>query len=124
MQIAIGRIIAALIVMLVWCPNAGLAAVPGNTLNEWCGSKGGSSEVACLVFLHGYIEGYYIATLIKEIERRGGTKEEEICLPDGWTIKQVQLVVRKYLAQNPEELHIDAGRIVLWALTKAFPCRK
>jgi hypothetical protein len=46
------------------------------------------------------------------------------CLPDKSTHSQATLVVKKYLSEHPEKLHLDADGLVLDALIEAFPCPK
>lgn len=45
-----------------------------------------------------------------------------ICTPGAVTVGQLKAIVRKYLDNNPELLHLDAAGLVLTALRKAFPC--
>jgi len=44
--------------------------------------------------------------------------------PRGVTKGQYQSIVKKYLNDNPAELHKDADVLVLSALQQAFPCPK
>ena len=44
------------------------------------------------------------------------------CLPTKSTHSQTTLVVKKYLSDHPEKLHLDADGLVLEALVEAFPC--
>jgi hypothetical protein len=44
------------------------------------------------------------------------------CRPVKSTHTQVTLVVKKYLSEHPEKLHLDADGLVLEALIEAFPC--
>jgi len=46
------------------------------------------------------------------------------CRPIKSTHSQVTLVVKKYLSEHPEKLHLDADGLVLDALIEAFPCPK
>ena len=46
------------------------------------------------------------------------------CRPVKSTHSQVTLVVKKYLSEHPEKLHLDADGLVLEALIEAFPCPK
>lgn len=45
------------------------------------------------------------------------------CLQSGVTSTQLVMVVKKYLEDNPSQLHLPAGPLTLHALTEAFPCR-
>ena len=44
------------------------------------------------------------------------------CRPVKSTHSQAILVVKKYLSEHPEALHLDADGLVLDALVEAFPC--
>ena len=44
------------------------------------------------------------------------------CRPMKSTHSQAILVVKKYLSEHPEKLHLDADGLVLEALIEAFPC--
>ena len=46
------------------------------------------------------------------------------CLPSKSTHSQATLVVKKYLSEHPEKLHLDADGLVLEGLIEAFPCAK
>jgi hypothetical protein len=45
-----------------------------------------------------------------------------IACPKAVTTGQSIAVVRKYLDDNPEALHLQMGSLVLTALSEAFPC--
>lgn len=47
-----------------------------------------------------------------------------ICTPGTATVGTITAVVAKYLQENPAEWPQSGDRIVLKALTKAFPCKK
>ena len=46
------------------------------------------------------------------------------CRPMKSTHSQATLIVKKYLSEHPEKLHLDADGLVLDALIEAFPCPK
>lgn len=48
--------------------------------------------------------------------------EGRICLPDGATTGQAQLIYQKWARENPEKLHEDTFLTALYALEEAFPC--
>ena len=45
-----------------------------------------------------------------------------LCLPVTSTHSQMTLVVKKYLSDHPEKLHLNAEVLVIDALQEAFPC--
>jgi hypothetical protein len=53
-----------------------------------------------------------------------GSNQDSCYIPDGVTIRQIYLVIGKYLNEHPEELHLSARSIVHKALVKAFPPKK
>jgi hypothetical protein len=59
----------------------------------------------------------YVVGVMSVVEYTG-----YFCLPDNFTHSQATLVVKKYLSDHPEKLHMDADGLVLEALVDAFPC--
>jgi|SRR5450755_2336230 len=45
------------------------------------------------------------------------------CLPPGVNSKQSAMVVKKYLEDNPAQLHLPASLLTIHALVDSFPCR-
>jgi Rap1a immunity proteins len=45
-----------------------------------------------------------------------------VCIPAGVTYGEENLVVYKYANDHPEMLHLEMASIVLFALTRAWPC--
>ena len=48
----------------------------------------------------------------------------QVCPPDKVSIQQLELVVVKWLKENPAKLNYAASSLVLGALNEAFPCGK
>ncbi len=46
------------------------------------------------------------------------------CPPDGISVGQALGIVKKFIRENPEELCMPAGMIVIKALSSAFPCEE
>jgi hypothetical protein len=89
----------------------------GMALNELCrGHAKGSGDVACGAYLRGFFDGVAMAN-------GGNAADVRICFPDGVTLRQVRLVVEKYLADNPDKLNQDASWLAFAALYLAFPCK-
>jgi hypothetical protein len=83
----------------------------GNKLKTHCAKEGGFSDGFCM----GYIIGV------------ADNRSFYICAPGGSggvTQGQFTDIVKKYLNDNPAQLHKDADVLVLDALTQAFPCPK
>jgi Rap1a immunity proteins len=70
----------------------------------------------------GYLMG--MSDLYSDMQRLGYVPWS-ICFPDnGRTDEQLADTVQKYLLEHPESRDVDAGGLVLRALTDAFPCRR
>lgn len=85
--------------------------VNGNRLNERCYGQ----DPVLVGFCVGYIVGV------------ADTNSKYICAPGGQhgvSVGQFESIVKKYLVENPAQLHKAADVIVLKALTEAFPCKK
>jgi hypothetical protein len=46
-----------------------------------------------------------------------------LCIPDGVATGQIMVVVRKYLKDHPERLHLPAAALVIEAIHTAWPCK-
>ncbi len=53
-----------------------------------------------------------------------GTRNRGICPPVGWSQSQFEAMLKKYLAENPERLHMTIADLVDETLIKAWPCRR
>ncbi len=72
----------------------------------------------------GYLQGYWSAWQIWSLANKesGGKLRSPACIPDGVTTGEIVRVVVKYLKDHPNKLHEDAGILVFWALSGAYPC--
>ncbi len=100
-------IVAALV---IWAGVAEGGFYTGNDLSERCKSEGTIGPDLC----RGYVTGS-ADTL---------TNTGKICAPRQATDIQAVAVVRKYLQQHPERLHLPAASLVRHSLMDAFPCPK
>ena len=80
----------------------------GNKLKAECNTDKFIGQGICM----GYITGVADSQAI------------HICAPGGVTLGQYESIVKKYLDENPAQLHKDADVLVLTALKHAFPCQK
>ena len=46
-----------------------------------------------------------------------------ICPAEGLEYDQVVFIVKKHLSENPDSLHLEANKLVVTALSEAFPCK-
>ncbi len=92
--------------------TASAMAITGNQLKELADEcEQNPTFYACGAF-SGYVVGF------SETSRPTPS-----CVPEGVTNNQVTEVVRKYLKDHPEELHLHAVDLVQKALNKAWPCK-
>ena len=107
---------AAALLGTVMCGNvaAEMEDVSGALLKKICTSyvdrPASTSDGMCI----GYVVG--VMSVVKYTNY--------FCRPDKSTHSQATLVVKKYLSEHPETLHLDADGLVLEALIEAFPCPK
>jgi len=87
----------------------GLTQFTGNELLEKCESGNTADINVCRAYIVGARDGGIIA----------GDKTFET--PSDSDAKQLADVVVKYLKNNPENRHLQAGILVMKALRKAFP---
>jgi hypothetical protein len=100
----------AALAMLLGSPTSYAVVVfqTGNSLAEYCEQDDSRFQAG---FCYGYVTGLF--------DKMQG---EEICMPDGVTIKQLGSIVKKFLREHPEDLHLSARSLVSAALVEAFPC--
>jgi hypothetical protein len=105
---------AALLLGTAICSNvtAEPAGISGAYLKNICESytemPANTSDGMCI----GYVVG--VISVMKYIN--------VLCLPDKSTHSQATLVVKKYLSDHPEKLHLNAEELVFAAILEAFPC--
>jgi len=92
--------------------NAQLDVFHGNKLKRFCDDFDtdafGMYGATCLGYVNGVVDALASVSLF--------------CLPEGVSREQIALVVKKYLAEHPEKLHIEADILVVRALEAAFSC--
>lgn len=125
--------------MLVVVANASLAAEPvvvisdGNSLLRICriaidvydgrpaqgnAVEQGAASIACANFMQGVTH----TNLFYQAAPRAAPAA---CLPnDGISNGQAARIVIKFYQENPEHLHEPAALGTIYALSKAFPCRR
>ena len=107
---------AAILLSTVMCSNvtAEMEDVSGALLKHICTSyvdkPASTSDGMCI----GYVVG--VMSVVEYMKY--------FCRPSKSTHSQATLVVKKYLSEHPEKLHLDADGLVLDALIEAFPCTK
>jgi|SRR5215212_880122 len=111
------RGLAAVVIVLLMIESARAAFIDGNTLHQWCTKH---DELVA-----AYVMG--VADTLTQMMSYGILKRNNgsaICFGRGVRVKSEQLkdITCKYLRDNPEERHWEAGIITNAALQKAFTC--
>jgi hypothetical protein len=97
----------AALAMLLGSPTSYAGFETGNSLAQDCEKNDSMFEDG---FCYGFVIGVF--------DRMQG---DAMCAPDGVTIKQAVSIVKKFLKENPEDLHLPANGLVSVALALAFP---
>jgi Ssp1 endopeptidase immunity protein Rap1a len=71
----------------------------------------GERRIECEYYVFGVYDGF-----------RSGDSEYKICTPKDITVREMALVVSKYLYQHPEKLHNPVPHLVIDALLQTFSC--
>ena len=100
----------AALAMLLGSPASYAALTTGNVLAADC-------EPGQEAFEQGFCYGFAFAVY-------DSIQGEAACAPEGVTGKQIVSIVKKYLKENPAELHLSAYGLAGIALVEAFPCNK
>ena len=98
----------AALAMLLGSPASYAAFITGNELADDCRQDAAVIETG---FCYGYVIGTY--------DTYDG---EKICVPSSVPSGQLVAVVKKFLKETPELLHLSAYGLVALALSLAFPC--
>lgn len=122
-QCKIGRgrvrrtLLAAAAILMPACvqADAPVSPVTGMELYNWCTSNDGEIETACRVYLAGVTEGF---TLGQQLQQYGII----LCLPDGVTPPQMQLMLLKVARDHPELLNMPAATIASKAILDTYKC--
>ena len=89
----------------------------GMELQRWCFAKENSLDsFSCTMFLLGFING---------LDTADGANDARVwCLPKDITAGQTELIVKKFMREHPEDLHMPAAAIVGRALYLPYACKK
>ena len=108
-------------------------AMTGNELNAACanGDPGTATSMdfgMCYGYVQGAVDGINAwHQLLIDVDVGGDvvTIPDAVrppCVPATATISQLTDVVKKHMAEHPEQLHYGGASLVLFALHDAFPC--
>ena len=111
------RIILAVITALAFTGAAQGNFYTGNKLHTLCNSddKDWYSKGACVGYVIGAVDALMFAQTTQELRI--------FCLPKQVTAVQVVAVIKKYLRENPQDRHYQAGSEISAALAENFPCK-
>ena len=96
-------------ITLALCGTCHAQLMNGNQLYGWMSTNSGQTVALA-----------YITGVTDSASWQPG--KMAYCLPPGGNNGQFADVVKKYLADNPQERHKDAPEIIFRALLRAFPC--
>ena len=104
----------------------------GNALLKVCSSQQESSQRECVSYLYGFLRGMayqrsVTTTLLGSIEPKKPVEYFDsvlkiYCFPEDIKMRQIELIVIKYLSENPNELHVSSSELVLKSIMEAYPC--
>jgi hypothetical protein len=95
--------------------------------NELCGNLDDPNKQQKVMFNFaapyciGWVNGFVHGVLIGEVF---DNHPLQVCLPQGNSFGQMVRVIKKFIADHPEEEHRGTEVLALWALEQAFPCKK
>lgn len=104
-------------IAFVFCQSAFAQFIDGNELIKWVASsdrvqKRSYSEEDFFNHnqLMGYSQGAYDAN------------RQFFCTPEQFTTRQLMGVIKKYIQDHPEQWNLAGDKLVVLAISKAFPC--
>jgi len=98
------------ITLFLTCFIAKAEFYTGNELKKHCEN---SSNPVSTSFCIGYVAGVVDAQT-----------NIMVCPPTNSTVGQMEAIVKKYISENPSQLHKSADTVVTIAIAKDFPCKK
>ena len=110
------KLIMAITILAAVSPLAISNYMDGNSLKRICTSDVSRETIQC----YGYVAGA-IDQLNLMVDVGDGVPFH--CPPEQMALGQAKSVVEKYLKDHPEELHKPASSIVIFAMSKSFPCQ-
>jgi hypothetical protein len=101
-----------------------ISSVHSESGQQWlsyCESNKNTEGSYCFGYLGGLIDMY---SSIREDLLYFEKIPYLICLPPNMTLDQMVKIMRKYLNDNPEQLHINMTTLYQRKMFKTFPCKK
>lgn len=104
----------------------------GQTVFDSCRNESPYTQGLCHGYVIGVISGLTTGTQLSfgyynyptdfDAAQIGAKEVMRSCAPENMTGEQAVLVVKKYLAEHPEKLHMPGTYIIFDALVESFPC--
>jgi hypothetical protein len=101
----------------------------GNELKNICAFYNTSEEMGgvnggwCLGFVVGVFSTWLVTESMMQTLSNPLPSDMQFCPPKGVTRGQTVLIVKKYLGEHPDQLHLDGASLVVRAMHEAFPCK-
>ncbi|HEX4111876.1 MAG TPA: Rap1a/Tai family immunity protein [Stellaceae bacterium] len=93
------------------------AALTGKELYQSCSTQKASSELTCIAYVHGFIDG-----MIMGYTAHGTSRG--YCPPvTGISVARGRSIIEKWLRGHPERLKTEASILSGLALAEAYPCK-
>ena len=101
-----------------------VASAEGNWLLNLCESNRPEHMGMCFGYIHAFSEGFQFGQADMAAERSRNTAPIPLryCIPEGVTGQQLRDIVVRFLRQNPEHRHIWYGQLIMWSLSRTYPC--
>ena len=110
------------VILLALCSNAS-AYTADELLTSLESGDSSYQKLTAMSYIAGWYRGYQTSDIHMKVINGESTKSV-ICFPDGTTVIILSKVFIKYVNDNPQELHEDAGVVLGTALAKAYFCRR
>jgi hypothetical protein len=78
-----------------------------------------NNDATCLGWVEGFRQGFTVYDELLGVPE----KDRMICSPRAVTTVQIVLVIKKYVADNPDKAHRATRYVASLALARAFPCK-
>ena len=121
----------AITLLLAFLANQ-VAAYTGNDLLRLCqGEVGTTDRSTCLGYIMGSATSSSRAMILYYHSSVGSDPQEAVqfearslgyCIPEGATVGQMADVTMAYMRDYPEQRHIEAAYVIIYAFREAFPC--
>ena len=110
-----GFVARVTILIATWAAPA--TSFTGVELSDLCFRKGTDGQLACTSYVRGFADGVTFEALMV-----GG--DANYCPPQSLPVRDMRVIVEKYLKDHPDQLGKEAGALVGFALHHAFPCKR